>query len=130
MYDRPTLPELIAAARLHLETAVLPITRGVHHKLYFQTLVAINVLRVAERQIALGAGHFRAEWTRLDMLTGIQALPDDPDAWQAALTERNVRLCAEIRAGMYDDNRALFAHLVACATEQLEVANPKWLSAL
>jgi hypothetical protein len=128
MYDRPHLDELIAAARTHLESVVIPVTKSINHKLYFQTLVAVNVLRVAERELALGQAHFKAEWSRLNMLMGEEALPADPADWNTALASRNARLCAEIREGKHDDNAALFSHLKACATEQLEVANPKWLA--
>ncbi len=128
MYDRPTLEELIAAARIHLENVVIPVAKTINHKLYFQTLVAVNVLRVAERELLLGHAHFKAEWSRLNMLQGDQSLPADPDNWQSALQERNSALCADIRAGKHDQHAALFSHLKACATEQLEVANPKWLA--
>lgn len=129
MYDRPSLPELIAAARQHLESAVIPFTKTIHHKLYFQTLVAVNVLRVAERELALAGGHFQAEWSRLNMLLGDEVAPCDPLERAHALRRRNAALCAAIRSGQYDDSAALFSHLKACATEQLEVANPKWLAA-
>jgi hypothetical protein len=128
MYDRPYLHELIAAARQHLEDQVIPVTRGINHRLYFQTLVAANVLRIAERELALGSGHFHAQWTRLNLLMGEEAPPADPAERAQALAQRNARLCAAIRAGEYDDNPALFSHLKACATEQLEVANPRWLA--
>ncbi len=129
MYDRPTLSELLAAVRHHLETAVIPAAKTLNHKLYFQTLVAANVLKIAERELTLNELHLRAEWERLNLLLGEQPLPTEPTARRAALTERNRALCAEIRAGRHDDSAPLFRHLKACATEQLEVANPKWLEA-
>jgi hypothetical protein len=130
MYDRPTLDEMIVAVRQHLETQVIPMAKTIHHKLYFQTLVAVNVLRVAERELALRDGHYKAEWSRLNMLLGDEALPADPAEWDGAMARRNQALCVAIRAGKHDDNRALFSHLKACATEQLEVANPKYLASL
>jgi hypothetical protein len=130
MYDRPNLAELISAVRFHLENELVPLTKEINHKLYFQTLVATNVLRVAEREARLGQAHFKAEWSRLNMLLGDEVLPSDSTQWQSALQARNQRLCEEIRQGKHDDNQALFSHLKACATEQLEVANPKFLASL
>jgi hypothetical protein len=133
VYDRPTLSELIDAARAHLEAHVIPAIKG-DPKLYFQTLVAINVLRIAERELALGWGHVQAEWNRLDVLTrDDQRNPTDPQAAQGALAARNATLCAAIRAGEYDSperKAVLFTHLVATATAALEVANPKFLATL
>lgn len=129
MYDRPTLHELLAAVRHHLESAVIPAAKALNHKLYFQTLVAANVLKIAERELIFAEPHLHAEWGRLNLLLGEQPLPTEPAARRAALAERNRDLCAQIRAGRYDDSALLFRHLKACATEQLEVANPKWLAA-
>ena len=131
MYDRPNLAELIDAARLHLETNVIPAIKG-DAKLYFQTLVAVNVLRIAEREIAQSGEHLRAEWASLNALEAEnRMLPADPLAAQAALVERNRALCADIRSGAYDQRAdALYAHLIAVTQAQLEVANPKFLQAL
>ncbi len=129
MYDRPTLHELLAAVRHHLESAVIPAAKALNHKLYFQTLVAANVLKIAERELIFAEPHLHAEWGRLNLLLGEQPLPTEPAARRAALAERNRDLCAQIRAGRHDDSAPLFRHLKACATEQLEVANPKWLAA-
>ncbi len=130
MYDRPSAFELIEAARLHLEQQVLPVAKAANHKLYFQTLVAVNVMKIVERELTLSSTHGRAEWSRLNMLLGEQPLPPDSEALQLALKDRNAQLCAAIRAGAYDDNRALFSHLKATTIEQLEVANPKLLATL
>lgn len=129
MYDRPTLSELIAAVRHHLEAAVIPAAKGLNHKLYFQTLVAANVLKIAERELALADAHFHAQWARLNLLQGEQPMPTEPTERRAALAARHRALCAAIRAGHHDDDLHLLRHLKAFATEQLEVANPKWLQA-
>ncbi|MCS6834776.1 MAG: DUF6285 domain-containing protein [Anaerolineae bacterium] len=131
MNDRPSAPELIDAVRQHLEGQVLPLAKRESHKLYFQTLVAVNVLRIVAREWALGAGHWLAEWQRLDAILGQEALPARDEALREALVARNATLCAAIRAGQHDDaSAALFNHLKACAIEQLTVANPKFLAAL
>ncbi|MBE2269158.1 MAG: hypothetical protein IAE80_13080 [Anaerolinea sp.] len=128
MVDRPTLEELIDAARMHIETEVIPAIKG-DAKLYFQTLVAINVLRVAERELTLGWSHLQAEWRRLDRLEGeAQIMPASPTEAAAALRVRNAGLCGRIRAGAYDAKAGeLVAHLRATVREALEVANPKFL---
>ncbi len=128
MNDRPTLEELIEAARLHIETNVIPAVKG-DARLYFQTLVAINVLRVAERELTHGWSHLQAEWRRLDHLEGeAQTIPASPTEAAEALRVRNAELCARIRAGEYDaESAALFAHLQANVREALEIANPKFL---
>ena len=133
MNDRPNLSELIDAARGHLESQVIPAIKG-DAKLYFQTLVAINVLKIAEREIALHYPHLRAEWERLNTLMGsVDALPVDPIQADATLAARVQLLCGAIRAGEYDDDQrraALFDHLIHTARESLAIDNPKFLQTL
>ena len=129
MYDRPSATELIEAARQHLESAVVPAVRA-DRKLYFQTLVAINVMKIVERELDLGAEHAQAEWQRLDAIVGEAKMPARLPDIKAALTERNAALSAAIRTGEYDDGdrkQALFDHLQASTVEQLVVANPRLL---
>ncbi|HRL13218.1 MAG TPA: DUF6285 domain-containing protein, partial [Aggregatilineales bacterium] len=52
MYDRPSAQALVEAARQHLENRVIAAVKG-DPKLYFETLVAVNVLRIVERELAL-----------------------------------------------------------------------------
>ncbi|MGB1285404.1 MAG: DUF6285 domain-containing protein [Aggregatilineales bacterium] len=113
MYDRPDAVELLQAARHHLETTILPLTRDTHHKLYFQTLVALNIMKIVEREIDTRDDHFRAEWARLNMLTGNQPLLKDTKTARSVLKARNALLCDAIRHGDYDDSTALFEHLRA-----------------
>lgn len=133
MYDRPTAHELLDAVRAHLEDQVIPAVRN-DRKLYFQTLVAANVLRIVGREMQLAPAHGAEEWARLGQIDGSDA-PPPPDlaALQAALNERGAALAAAIRAGDYDDDarrHALFAHLTKSVIEQLEVANPAFLQKL
>jgi len=131
MYDRPTLTELLSAARTHFEEKILPVARSQNHQLYFQTLVAINVMKIAEREFNIRPFHLRAEWTRLNMVMG-QDMPtiDSDDDLEVAIQAANKALCERIRAGDFDDDYALFQHLTARTIEQLEVANPKYLQAI
>lgn len=132
MPDRPTLTELIAAARGHLETHVIPALKAAgDQRLYFQTLVAVNVLAIAEREIAHGREHLLQDWALHDQLDGAaQPLPDDPRAAQTALFERDARLAAAIRAGAYDNDPRLIDLLIARTTRALEIANPRLLLTL
>ena len=99
MYDRPTIDELISSAIQHFEAQVIPAVKD-NSKLYFQTLVAINVLKVAEREWKLGWSHLLAEWDGLNALEGESpALPTDPNDIKTTLAERERNLCARIRSG-------------------------------
>ena len=128
MYDRPTAKELIEAARQHLEQAIVPAVKA-DRKLYFQTLVAINVLRIVEREMQYQGGHIEAEWDRLNGLLGETIIePVKIAEKHAILEERNSILCDDIRAGRADiHNRTLFTHLKQTVVEQLQVANPRYL---
>lgn len=131
MYDRPTASELIDAARLHMETAVIPAVRQ-DRQLYFRTLVAINVLKIVGREMTMSADHMMATWARLNaLLDDDQPLPAREQDIRDGITERNADLCAKIRNGDFDEDRAdLFAHLKADTYAQLEVANPRFLAQL
>lgn len=137
MADRPTLLELIDAVRGHLESQIIPAIKS-DPKLYFQTLVAVNVLRVSEREVMLRYVHLGAAWTRLDALTDdSEPMPAHPADVEHAYAARERALCAAIRAGEYesggrhaDQRRALFDHLMASTRDALAIANPKLLETL
>lgn len=131
MVDRPNLKELIEAVQQHLESNIIPAVRG-DGKLYFQTLVAINVLRIAGREIDLGRDHAEAEWERLNALTGdVQAMSGRMDGIQDELGKRNKILSEAIRAGEFDENPTqLLEHLKATSIDALMVANPRFLQTL
>lgn len=132
MPDRPNVSELIAAARGHLEAHVIPALKASgDQRLYFQTLVAANVLAIAEREIAHSRDHLLQDWALHDQLDGAaQPLPDDPQAALTALAERDARLAAAIRAGAYDGDPRLLDLLIARTTRALEIANPRLLMTL
>lgn len=126
--DRPNLAEMIDATRMHLETTILPAVKG-DAKLYFQTLIAVNLLRIAGREAASGAEQARAAWADLNAFAGVDTpLPaDDSDG---ALEARIAALCADVRAGRLDDrDDALFALLMRLTRAQLAINNPKLLEA-
>jgi hypothetical protein len=133
MYDRPNTQELLDAARLHLEQNIIPAVKT-DARLYFQTLVAINVLKIVGRELAFAPRHAAAEWASLNALEAVDtAPPADLASLQNALYERNQQLGTAIRAGDYDAGEKqliLFEHVKAVTIAQLEVANPKFLQTL
>lgn len=131
LYDRPALNELIDAAQMHFETTIIQMVRH-DPKLYYQTLVAINILKIASREAAQSAAHQRQNWAGLDALEGSETgLPKDAVSFEQATEARQTALCAAIRAGDYDDRTdALLDYLLAATRAQLEVANPKFLETL
>lgn len=127
--DRPHLAEVIDAARMHLETAILPAVKG-DAKLYFQTLIAVNLLRIAGREAALGAEQQRAAWADLNAFEGIDPPLPSPDAGDGGWAARIAALCVDVRAGRLDDrDDALFALLMRLTRAQLAINNPKLLEA-
>jgi len=128
MYNHPTAAELIAAARMQLEQHVIPSIA--EPRLRFQTLVAANVLAIVERELAAGAAHLAAAWQRAADLQGATADQPVGETLRAAVETQMQQLCADIRAGEYDDGprrRALLTHLRRTAEEELLVANPRFL---
>ncbi|MCL4250477.1 MAG: hypothetical protein KJ065_20165 [Anaerolineae bacterium] len=130
MYDRPSLTELLDAVRVHLEHQVVPAVKP-DPRLYFHTLVAINLLKIAERELQYRDAHLQTAWQRLnDLEANEKALPSDAQEALDTLALRSDRLCQDIRAGVYDAEarrRALFKHLLLSTREQLEVASPRFL---
>ena len=100
MFDHPSAAELIAAARMHLEQQVIPSVA--EPRLRFQTLVAANVLAIAERELAAGTAHLAAAWRRAADLQGETADQPAGEALPAAVATQAQRLCTDIRAGVYD----------------------------
>lgn len=129
MYDKPSLAELLAAVQVHLEENVVPRVKE-NRKLYFQTLVAINLLKVSQRELELAPEHLRSEWQRLSvLLDSDEPFPPNLEEAPAKLVAYNVSLVDDIRAGRFDENpQSLIRHLKATTIEQLETANPKFLT--
>src|SRR5438876_7216316 len=101
MFDHPTAAELIAAARMQLEQQVIPSIA--EPQLRFQTLVAANVLAIVERELAAGDAHLAAAWRRAATLQGDIADQPTGETLRAAVVAQARRLCADIRAGAYDE---------------------------
>lgn len=127
MTDRPNLEALLDAVRMHIESAVLPVVRA-DQRLYFQTLVALNMLKIAQREVASGADMLRSEWDGLNTLLGeLRAVPHRDSELTEALRVRYYALCDAIRRGDYDDHPAssrLIDFLEPVITAQLILNNP------
>lgn len=127
MNDRPNAAELIAAARLYLEGDLIPSLTDARQR--FQTLVAANVLAVAERELLTEETQLLAEWQTLN--------PGEPAParlaqLRAGVLGLNERLCEAVRRGEYDEPdrfRVLLRQLRAATVSKLEVANPRYLAA-
>ncbi len=117
MTDRPTLEQLIEAVQQHLEAQVIPAVRA-DQRLYFQTLVAINALKIAGRELAAGPTPDLREWEDLDRLHSTPPTPA-PQALKTALAARRQTVCAAIRAGQYD-SPAAWQRLRHYVTRQVE----------
>jgi hypothetical protein len=108
-HDRPSAAELVAAVREFLEADVLEATEG---RVRFHARVAINVLGIVERELALGPAQAAAHAERLARL----GFADD------------AALAAAIRAGDLDDRDGeVKACLLESARDKLLVANPRYL---
>jgi hypothetical protein len=130
MHDRPDMRELVAAARLFLESELLPQLSDA--RLRFQTLVAVHVLGIVERELPAEEADLRweADWLArvLDAPPGqFPALAELRD-W---VRDGNRRLCASIREGKFDSApayRRLGTELREIVRRKLRVANPKLAS--
>ncbi len=100
-FDRPTAQELAEAVREFLQAEILPILDD--HRLKFRTLVAINGLGIAEREL----------WA---------TTPPDLDKHR----EEDWELARRIRAGdVPDDVVAILKEQVA---QKLRISNPRYLA--
>ena len=109
-HDVPSTGELVEAVREWLQSDVLAATDG---RLQYHTRVAINVLSIVERELALGATHEAAHLDRLRTL----GVADD------------AALAAAIRSGELDDRLPEVRALVwQSVRDKLAVANPRYLT--
>jgi hypothetical protein len=107
-HDAPTAAQLVEAVREWLERDVLTGTQG---RLQFHARVAVNVLSMVERELAVGPAQAEAHAARLAAL----GCADEAE------------LAARIRDGSLDDRldevRSLVRESVA---DKLAVANPRY----
>jgi len=118
-FDRPTKNELVIAVREFMEDKLLPELKG---HLNFNTRVAINVLKIIERE--LEQGETTSEETRLRLL---QLLSNTENT--LSNRELNQALSKEIseRTLSYQD-QALINHLWQTTMKKMAVDNPRYVS--
>jgi hypothetical protein len=108
-HDVPSAAQLVEAVREFLENDVMAATEG---RVMFHTRVAVNVLAMVERELALG--------------------PSQAEAHRAALARLGVTddaaLAAAIRDGSLDERRVeVLEVLRRTVRAKLEVSNPRYL---
>lgn len=109
LYGRPTAGQLVEAVREWVDHDVRGATEG---RVAFHARVAVKVLAMLERELAMGPSHLAAHRARL------AALDCADDA----------QLVTRIRAGALDDRAEEVRRIVAESVHaKLEVANPRWL---
>jgi hypothetical protein len=117
LHDRPTVGEILQAVRAYLTDEV---AKTEDRRARFRALIAANVLGVAERELAAAERDAEAEEKALGAL-GLTAGSAD---------ERRRALCADIRAGKYDEPRRFAPALdyaAAMVERKLAVSNPRYL---
>lgn len=114
--ERPTVPELVEAVREFMEQEVQPQLEGA---VGFHARVAVNVLKIVERELARGPELAEAERAGLAALLGRDG----------SLEELNAELVEGIRAGRFDiDTPGLADHLRATVMGRLGIDNPRYRS--
>jgi hypothetical protein len=117
LHDRPSAGELVAAVKEFLERDVMPANDG---RVGFHARVAVNVLGMVERELALGAAQDVEEHDRLVALLG-------RDGTVRELTEV---LARGIRDGSLDVPWSdLVESVRGTVRAKLEVANPGYTGA-
>lgn len=112
--NRPNTRELVEAVREFIENKVQPDIQG---KTAFHTRIAINALKIVERELTKGPELNRREETRLKKILGREG----------TLEELNKALCKGLRKGDIDHrDPGLLAHLRLTALGKLSVDNPNY----
>lgn len=131
MQDRPTALELLQAIRDLLQKEILPSLTD--QRLKYHTLIAINVLRILEREVPDEDARLRAELGALHELLDRPAVvpPSDPALLRRRVLEANRELCERIRQGLADAGPwrgRVLSHVRAAVEEKLRINNPTQLA--
>jgi Domain of unknown function (DUF6285) len=114
--ERPSAAELVAAVAEFLEGEVGPAVTG---RLAFHARVAVNALRIVERELTSGAAVAAGEVARLRSLTGV-----DGD-----LRTLNTVLARRIRdKSLSIEDEMLRDHLVRSVLSRMDIDNPGYPS--
>ena len=113
--SRPPAADLVDVVREFLEREILPALDGDR---WFHCRVAINLLAMVQRELALAPGLDAEERGRLVELLGEEG----------SLDALNRELARRIREGTVDQDRDdLIDHLRRTMADALRINNPKWL---
>lgn len=113
MQDRPTAAELLEAVATSLETELMPALDG---GLEYRARVALNLVRILERELRLGPA---AQIREVELLESLVGPGGD-------VVELNARLASRLRSGDAepDFERRAHAALVEIARAKLEITRP------
>ena len=125
MQDRPTTRELVEAARELFEREVLPTIAD--PRLRFRTLVALNALGIAEREMFAGDVFVDEELGGLRGLLGKTGpLPESRAAKEAEAWALRGELATLIREGRAPEGTGAF--LKVSVGHKLAIASPRFTS--
>ncbi len=126
MQDRPTQRELVEAARELFERELLPTITD--PRLRFRTLVALNALGMAEREMFAGDVFVDEELKGLRALLGLAAapLPESRAAKESEAWAHRKALAARIREGTAPEGTGAF--LEASVGYKLSISNPRFVA--
>lgn len=114
----PPAPTLLDAVAHYLEQELLPTLSGYHR---YQTRIAINVVRMMERQQTMGPDHDAADARELAALLGRDDVP---------AAHQTQALAEAIRSGELPlETPGLETYLRASLARALAINNPKWAGA-
>jgi hypothetical protein len=112
--NRPNKNELVEAVREFLENKVQPALEG---QISFHTRIAVNMLKIVERELTFGPNLENEEQERLRVLLGREG----------TLEELNADLCEKLKSGEMDyRNSELVEHLRLSALGKLSIDNPDY----
>ncbi len=129
MHDRPTAVELVNAVRQFLESELLPTLTDA--RLKFQTLIAANVLSIAERELRSEETDLADELVFSMLLLKLDAKSVTWTELRTQVLKANELLCEHIRHGDYDEPArftSLAKELRHFVDQKLQTANPRYLA--
>lgn len=113
--NRPNSQQLIESVRELLETQLMPALED--NNLVYQCRVAVNSLKIVERELEQSGPTLTAERERLEALLGERG----------SLEALNTSLVERIRRGDFDkDDSALLEHLRKTTLDRIAIDNPRY----
>ncbi len=119
MQSLPEAPDLLSAVAAWIETSAGPALGGADR---FHARVAVNALRVVERELRAGAGHHEPDRDALSRLCNTAPGAGDRELLRA--------VADEVRSGHHDERASQVRDVLhALAVRKLMVHNPRYLVA-